>query len=262
MTATLRSEVAARPSVTSHLPSLIDRASKALAGARSSAEVLEARDMARIAYDASKLAARLAKAKGAHDALIAAAHRAQADALEIETAAKRRFVDEYDAAQDRGEVKSNGGARNFTVPNQNSEPSAADLGLSRKDIHEARIIRDAEKAEPGIVRRALNEKLTAKEEPTKAALRKMVLEAAMRGLKGGSRNSRRNPHYEAPSASEKAWSHVYGIARAFAEWGKAENIKLAMAGLRARDDSQAANIRAVRNCTTIFNKILEKIDAQ
>ncbi len=32
------------------------------------------------------------------------AHRAQADALEIEAMAKRRLADEYDAAQERGEV--------------------------------------------------------------------------------------------------------------------------------------------------------------
>lgn len=84
-------------------------------------------------------------------ALIAAAHRAQADALELEAGAKRRLADEYDAAQERGEVKANGGARNFTVPNKNSEtPSAADIGLSRKDIYEARIIRDAERRSPGI----------------------------------------------------------------------------------------------------------------
>ncbi|MEY9532152.1 hypothetical protein [Sinorhizobium fredii] len=35
---------------------------------------------------------------------IAAAHRAQADALEIESTAKRRLADAYDAAQERGEV--------------------------------------------------------------------------------------------------------------------------------------------------------------
>jgi hypothetical protein len=46
----------------------------------------------------------LSKAKGAHDTLIAAAHRAQADALEIETGAKRRLADEYDAALERGEI--------------------------------------------------------------------------------------------------------------------------------------------------------------
>lgn len=35
--------------------------------------------------------------------VLAAAHRAQADVLEIESIAKRRLADEYDAAQDRGE---------------------------------------------------------------------------------------------------------------------------------------------------------------
>jgi hypothetical protein len=34
------------------------------------------------------------------------AHRAQADALEIEAGAKRRLADEYDAAQERGEVRA------------------------------------------------------------------------------------------------------------------------------------------------------------
>jgi hypothetical protein len=160
------------------LTALIDRASSALAGARSAAEVLEARDMASIAYDAAKKAARFGKAKQAHDDLIAAAYRAQADALEIEAGAKRRLADEYDAAQERGEVKSNGGARNFTVPKQNSEPSASDIGLSRKDIHESRIIRDAEKADPGIVRRTVDAAIAGGKEPTKAAVRRAVLETA------------------------------------------------------------------------------------
>ncbi len=39
------------------------------------------------------VAARLAKAKDAHDTLIAAALRAQADALAIESEAKRRLAD-------------------------------------------------------------------------------------------------------------------------------------------------------------------------
>jgi hypothetical protein len=44
-----------------------------------------------------------------NDELIAKAHRAQADALEIEAMAKRRLADEYDAAQLRGEVRKDGG---------------------------------------------------------------------------------------------------------------------------------------------------------
>ena len=40
------------------LPALVDRAAAVLSNARSSAEVLEARDMASVAYDAAKKAAR------------------------------------------------------------------------------------------------------------------------------------------------------------------------------------------------------------
>jgi hypothetical protein len=102
----------------------------------------------------------------ARDTLIAAAHRAQADALEIEAGAKRRLADEYDAAQERGEIRTANAGRSTSAL---EAPSAADIGLTHKDIHEARTIRDAEAADPGIVRRALDEKLAAGEEPTKAA---------------------------------------------------------------------------------------------
>jgi hypothetical protein len=163
------------PAVASQsLPDLVLRAASQLASASSAAEVLEARDAASAAYTVAKAAARLAKAKGAHDELIAKAHRAQADALEIEAMAKRRLADEYDAAQDRGEVGQEG--RPKTVPDENSFAPAttADIGLSRKDIHEARQIRDAEEADPGIVRRVLDERIEAGEEPTKAAVRRAV----------------------------------------------------------------------------------------
>jgi hypothetical protein len=43
------------------------------------------------------------------------------------------------------------------VPKQNTRPATAkEIGLSRKEIHEARQIRDAEKRDPGIVRRTVN----------------------------------------------------------------------------------------------------------
>lgn len=151
------------------LPALVDRAVSALANARTAAEVLEARDLATLAYDAAKRAARVGKAKQAHDSLIAAAHRTQADALEIEAGAKRRLADEYDAAQERGEVV--GKLRSKT---ELTKPTAADIGLTRKDIHEAREVRDAEKAEPGIVRRTLDAALKSGDEPTRAKVKRAV----------------------------------------------------------------------------------------
>jgi hypothetical protein len=245
--------------VTTPLPALIDRASKALAGARTSAEILEARDQASVIYDLAKKTARLAKAKGAHDTLIAAAHRAQADALEIEAGAKRRLADEYDAAQERGEVAR---GRPKSIPGENTfQPTADDIapGFS-KDIHEARLIRDAEAADPGIVRRTLDEKLKHGEEPTKAALRQAVTDAAMRALRGGSSTSNKNPNYRPPSKASEAWTHLYGTARAFVEWATDDNIAFAITGLNERDDNQASNIRAVRECADLFKVIKGKIN--
>ena len=101
---------------------------------------------------------------------VAAAHRAQADAVEIEAQAKRRLADEYDAAQDRGEVA---GPRDGSAGRSSGERPApvADLGLTRKAIHEARQIRNAEAVSPGIVRRTLDQQLAQGKEPTKAAMR-------------------------------------------------------------------------------------------
>lgn len=63
-------------------------------------------------------------------------------------AAKRRLADEYDAAQDRGEVAS---GRPKSLPEGNTSATQSDIGLSAKVVHEARQFRDAEVAEPGIV---------------------------------------------------------------------------------------------------------------
>ena len=191
------------------LPSLVRRAADQLATATTAAEVLDARDMASAAYDAAKSAARIARAKSAHDELIAKVHRAQADALEIEAMAKRRLADEYDAAQERGEVATHGGNRVSNVPDRNDAPTAADLGLSRKDIHEARQIRDAEAAEPGLISRTIMERLHAGHEPTKAALRQAVIEVVSRPGVGAPRTSRANPIHQ-PNPAYDAANRVIG----------------------------------------------------
>lgn len=153
------------------LPALVQRAAKMLASATTAAEVLEARDQATLAYDASKRAARLVKVKGAHDSIVAKAHRAQGDALDIEAQAKRRLADEYDAAQDRGELRLAGKPKSSKTEEL---PSAADLGITHKEIHEARLIRNAEQSEPGIFRRTIDDRLRRGDEPTRASLREAI----------------------------------------------------------------------------------------
>lgn len=149
---------------------LIDKATRALSDAKSSAEVLEVRDMARVAYDAAKSAGRLARAKEAHDTVLSQVYRAQANALNIEARAKMRLAEEYDAAQDAGEVRKAG---NSSKPEE--LVSASDIGLTHKDIHDARQIRDAEKADPGITKRTLDAMVERGQEPTKAALNREIL---------------------------------------------------------------------------------------
>ncbi|WP_223428086.1 hypothetical protein [Tateyamaria pelophila] len=244
------------PNAAHDLPSLIDRAATMLSGARTAAEVLEARETAGLAYDIAKRAARLKNAKAAHDDLVAAAHRAQADALEIDAAAKRRLADEYDAAQERGEVAKRGWESGVDKRNTTT---AADLGLRRDQIHDARLIRDAEAADPGITRRTLNDRLKHGEEPTRAALRKMVTDAAMRGLRPQRKPSRRNPLYVPPTPEQAAWQHVTGTFRAFAEWATDENLELALQGMRAAQDQPFHHLdaRAIARGSTAFTKIKE-----
>jgi hypothetical protein len=82
-----------------------------------------------------------------------------------------RLADEYDAAQARGEAARHSSGNPQIVPNKNDLPkTAADLGLDRKIILEARRVRDAEKAKPGIVEKAL----AAAGEPTRARLKRAV----------------------------------------------------------------------------------------
>lgn len=52
------------------------------------------------------------------------------------------LADEYDAAQERGEV-ARIGDNLPSVPGRNAKPTAADVGLSRKEVHDAREVRNA-----------------------------------------------------------------------------------------------------------------------
>ena len=78
--------------------------------------------MVSAANHAAKMATRMLRAKDAHDDLLIAAYRAQADTLEIEALTKIRRADEYDAPQDRGDVSRQGAHL------EDGKVSTADLG--------------------------------------------------------------------------------------------------------------------------------------
>lgn len=177
------------------LVAVIDRARAALETARSSAEFLDIRDGASVAYGMAKDIGRLAKAKGETDTVVAAAYRVQADALEIESLAKRRLADEYDAAQERGEVQTRGGQGRDIPDGNNPPPTVADIGLTSKQVFEARLIRDAEEVDPGVVRRTLDERLASGQEPTRTAVVQAVAETVARGPVRGTAGTGDNEWY-------------------------------------------------------------------
>ena len=158
------------------LPAMVERAAQTLASAKTAAEVLDARDMASVAYDTAKRAGRLAEAKGAFNEIKAKITRSQAEALELEAAANRRLADEYDAAQERKEI-AKAGNPNFSRAEK--LPSGIQA-IPPKQLHEARIIRDAEEAEPGIVKRTIEEAVEAGEEPTRALVKRATLAKSKR----------------------------------------------------------------------------------
>ena len=109
------------------LPGLLARTSQALAAATSAAEVLVAANAGDFAYGTAKAVGRFAEKKGAHDEVVAAAHKAQADALEIVTQAQVRLAKEWNEAQQRGEVGQEGRPKAVTVGNGFAPATVADL---------------------------------------------------------------------------------------------------------------------------------------
>lgn len=151
------------------------------------------RERASVVYDTAKRAARFA----ASERLRQEAHRIQGRALLLHHASNIRLADEYDAAQERGEIRTQ--ADNRAISNS-EKASFRELGLNPKLIHDARQERDAERAVPGIAEKTVLQLLEEGHEPTRTAVREACIDAAMRALRGGgngeARGSKRNPHYQ------------------------------------------------------------------
>jgi hypothetical protein len=151
-------------------------------------DVIAAKVLAAHAYDDAKSAVALAERFKAGNALVDKARRLQGDALLIETRAKIRLADEWDAAKEAGLV---GAGRPKNVSDGNGF-TAAEAGLDRKEIHEARKLRDAEAKEPGIVERAIAARLSSGLNPSRANLRAAV------GTASATAEERGRNFYETP----------------------------------------------------------------
>lgn len=202
------------------LPGMISEAAKRLASASTAAEVLEARTIAKVSYEAAKLAGRLARAKSAHDKIAAAAKRAQADALNIESEASARLADEYDLAQKAGEVGKKGQRTDRKQPSEHV-PTAEDVGLTRKDVMDSRALRDAIKANPSVVKDALEQIIKNGDEPTRNALKKAIAPTvnAIRAEKTEEKKARRVEREVVLAEKIKALpDEKFGVILADPEW--------------------------------------------
>jgi hypothetical protein len=154
-------------------------------------DVIAAKVLAAHAYDDAKSAVALAERFKAGNALVDKARRLQGDALLIETRAKIRLADEWDAATAAGLISKGGRPTEKPVDGKNGF-SAAEAGLDRKEIHEARKLRNAEAKEPGIVERAIAARLSSGLNPSRANLRAAV------GTASATAEERGKNFYETP----------------------------------------------------------------
>jgi hypothetical protein len=158
------------------LGSLIQHARKALDGAKSYTQVLEARAEADTVYTAARLTARLSKVKDAHNAVQEKCRVLMGDAIQLEVLCQIKLADEIDLAQANGQLRTQGdnSRDNEKARNPTGKAGLPDIGLTGDAVHRARIVRDASLARPGFVRELIEEKLRNAQAPT----RRQVQQAA------------------------------------------------------------------------------------
>jgi hypothetical protein len=127
-----------------------------------------------------------AKAKQAHHEIVEMCHKMQGEALIISAQADCRLADDYDAAQERGEFQKRGGDRtkarsshedlaqnatgtngiggeaeakssqeDFAQSTTEMAATAAETGLNKRQIYNVRALRDAVRADPEILHKAV-----------------------------------------------------------------------------------------------------------
>ena len=206
-----------------NLPSLVSRAADQLAEAKTSAEVLEAKTTAGVAYDAAKSAGRIARMKEAHDDLIQKIYRSQAQCVIIEGEAQARLADEYDLAQEKGEVATAGQPKKSIVQSSDNTLKADDLGISRQRMQEMRKVRDVLREDPTAIEDKVNALVEQGLEPTKAAIREQLLHALENPKAFSSNHKPEKKHVVSADYTDLA--SFSGLCDDISEWDVAKTAK-------------------------------------
>lgn len=150
-------------------------------------DVMAARRLADMVYKEAKLGGEFSAKAHLRESL-EACHRVQAGALSIEVKAKMLLAEEWERAGAEGKILK---GRPKSVPDENAF-TAAEAGLTRKELHEAKKLLDAERKQPGIAERAIAARLAQGLEPTRASLRHAI------GTRSATKQERGDNLYQTP----------------------------------------------------------------
>lgn len=150
-------------------------------------DVMAARRLADMVYKEAKLGGEFSAKAHLRESL-EACHRVQAGALNIEIKTKMRLAEEWERAGAEGKTLK---GRPKSVPDENAF-TAEEAGLTRKELHEAKKLLEAERKQPGIAERAIAARLAQGLEPTRASLRHAI------GTRTATKEERGNNLYETP----------------------------------------------------------------
>ncbi len=144
-------------------------------------------------YEEAKAAGAYARKVKASRVLVDKARGLQAEALKIESICYVAMADAVDAAQAKGALSRGGrpekvqDADRFTLE---------EVGIDKRRLHEARKLRNAERAEPGFIERVVEARLDEGLEPSRASLKQAAGHAI--GTKTATKGERGEDLYETP----------------------------------------------------------------
>lgn len=172
------------------IASVIAEARQSLASAETYGQVLEARETARRAKEATKSAERLARAQHAHADLTAEIKKLRGEAVSIQMLADGRLADEVDAAQGRRELQPFGGQGKRGFPQEKTPPTQKEAGIDSKTLHNARAIRDAIGGRPEVINEVIDDMIAEGKPITETAvLREINDRAGMTKTENATRNN-------------------------------------------------------------------------